>query len=110
MVDALSRDLTVEKAVDAYKWKIVAQSEDLINPPNDYRNIGLVDFNFDCFNEENLDIDSDREYEYPFGSLLKKLWPGDLDEQLEKMNTWIKAENLKARSAKDVGEQSNVRK
>ena len=69
------------------------------DPPKEYREIGLMDFDFDLFSEESLDINKEGEYSYSFGALMKKLWPGDVKQQIKNMNVWIKAENEKRRKA-----------
>ena len=89
---ALSKDLNVVNASGVIKWTVVKPDEPK-NPPKEYRRIGLIDFDFDLFSEESLDISKEGEYKYPFGKLMKKLWPGDYKEQLHNMNDWVTAEN-----------------
>ena len=59
----------------------------------------MLDFDFDLFSEECLDITKEGEYSYLFGRLMKKLWSGDVKQQIKNMNEWIKTENEKRRKA-----------
>ena len=110
MVEALSRDLTVVRAVDAYEWKIVQPPDEFIHPPKEYNNIGLIDYNFDGLNEQNLDVENNQDYQHPFGGLLKKLWPGDVTTQLDSINDWIRKENIKRQASKISGSRVECRK
>ena len=100
--EALSRDLTVIKPADAFKWTIV-EPEEPKSVPKEYNNIGLVDFDFETFRSQLFDVESEEEYKYPFGHLIKKLWPGDAVHQIQKMNAYIKVQNEKRKQAKAAG-------
>ena len=77
--------------------------------PKEYKDIGLLDFDFDQFSEDKIGKTND-DYRFPFGALLKKLWPGDVREQLDNMNDWIKEENKKLEKSVKKGQRARVNK
>ena len=55
------------------KWRVVRDHKPE-NPPSKYREVGVVGFNGETFN--NIDTKSD-DYDYPFSRLLEHLWSVD---------------------------------
>ena len=51
-VVALSKDLEVVNPVDVMKWTVIDDPDSSI--PEEYENVGLIDFNFNEFDEENI--------------------------------------------------------
>mmetsp|Transcript_20233 Transcript_20233/g.43993 ORF Transcript_20233/g.43993 Transcript_20233/m.43993 type:complete len:627 (-) Transcript_20233:1152-3032(-) len=84
------------------KWRVVRDHKPE-NPPSNYREVGVVGFNAETFN--NIDTKSD-DYDYPFSRLLEHLWPGDWRVQLGKMNDAIKEANKKLPARKHAKECS----
>ena len=73
--------------VDVMKWTVIDDPNSSI--PEEYENVGLIDFNFNEFDAENIQ-NNNPHYNRPFGKLFKKLWPGNVVEQIQNMNNIIK--------------------
>ena len=72
------------------EWSIIDNNKSVTDAvPKDYRSVGLLDFDFNHFSEPNINK-TNNEYSFPFGTLIRNLWPGD---QLDNMNDWITIEN-----------------
>jgi hypothetical protein len=79
----------VERNEDEYVWTLVKDSEpDPNTVPEEYTDgIGLAGFNF---NELFLPEEAHKQ---PHLKLLKKMWPGDWQQQLRNLNSKIAADN-----------------
>ena len=56
-----------------------------------------------------FDTENQEEYKHPFGKLIKKLWPGRVQQQLCNMNKYVKIRNEKGRKAKVDGHREAYR-
>ena len=91
-VTALSKDLDVVNPGDAIEWTVIDTPKSSIR--EEYENVGLIDFDFNDFDEENIRRDNPH-YNRPFGKLFQKLWPGNVVEQIQNMNDFIKKRKQK---------------
>ena len=109
-VSATSKDIEVVRQGNLLEWSLIDDNKSVADAlPKDYRNVGLLDFDFDNFSEPNICKTND-EYRFPFGALLKKLWPGDVLVQLDNMNDWIQTENKKMEEAVINGKRVKANK
>lgn len=69
-----SSSLTLVHDKRIFKWKCVDESFP-VEPIQEFRDVGVVGFNFNQFAEHKLSIDND-DYEFPYLKLLIHLWPG----------------------------------
>ena len=105
-VTALSKDLDVVNPGDAIEWTVIDTPKSSIR--EEYENVGLIDFDFNDFDEENIRRDNPH-YNRPFGKLFQKLWPGNVVEQIQNMNDFIRKENKKNKAAKDSQSRTQYR-
>jgi hypothetical protein len=47
-----------------------------------FQNNGVLEFDFSLFAKEELNVQDDSQYKFPFLQLLIRLWPGNWREQL----------------------------
>jgi hypothetical protein len=88
----------VKTIIHPFVWRMQRETRP-INPPKEYRQIGLAGFYFDRFSDRSL---QSKDYSYPFLDLLLRLWPGDWKQQLRNLNDWIDKDNEDRAKAKKV--------
>jgi hypothetical protein len=89
----------VKAIIDPYIWKIKRDSKPT-NAPEEYKDIGLINHNFEVFSESSL---KSKEYKCPFFDLLLRFWPGHWQDQLRNLNLHIEDENVDRAKNKKVG-------
>ena len=65
-------------------WDVV--NNHVVEEGVEHEELGLRGFDFNLFNEEREGCVGDDVKELPYLLMLMKLWPGDWEEQLERMN------------------------
>ena len=72
-------------------WEVV--DDHVVEEGVEHEELGLRGFDFNLFNEYREGCVGDNEKELPYLLVLMKLWPGDWEEQLERMNKKVDEEN-----------------
>lgn len=95
---------------DSIKWTVVANPGPPSEAPTEYEAVGLLDFDFDAFRESKIAVQVGKGYEFPFGELVKKLWPGDARKHRANMNDFLQAENRRYEQECKGGTRKKKRK
>ena len=72
-------------------WEVV--DDHVVEEGVEHEELGLRGFDFNLFNEYREGCVGENEKELPYLLVLMKLWPGDWEEQLERMNKKVDEEN-----------------
>jgi len=102
-------DLEVVRRKDSIEWTII-DDPTVVNPPTEYDEVGLIGFDWNMFSDENIHVNSCRQYNFPFLTLLKHLWPGDYNTQIQNMNKFITKENKRRQEAGNRSQSSCAKK